>query len=83
MPHNLGTLPITRKKPKLASRIHNDLAGLGHDAKPETTTRFAAKAHAPSHQKTTEALAYNAKHSGVSLRASGGQRPHTAAPCYE
>jgi len=56
----MGTLPIARKKPKRASRLDNDVAGLGHDAKQKTTTQFTAKAHAPNHQITTAALAYNA-----------------------
>tara|TARA_R110001592_G_scaffold357322_1_gene660215 strand:+ start:243 stop:548 length:306 start_codon:yes stop_codon:yes gene_type:complete len=40
--------------------LDDDVAGLGHDAKPKTTTQFSAKAHAPNHQKITRALAYNA-----------------------
>jgi len=59
-PHNLGTLPITRKNPKLASRLDDDVAGLGHNREPEITAQFSAKAHAPNHQKITDALAYNA-----------------------
>ena len=41
-----------------------EVAGLGNDAKQKATTEFAAKAHAPNHQKTAKALAFNAKLSG-------------------
>jgi hypothetical protein len=66
-PHNLCTLPITRKNPILASRLDDDVAGLGHDAQPETTDQFDVKAPAPNHQKITEALAFNAKHQSRAL----------------
>ncbi|WP_288353935.1 hypothetical protein, partial [uncultured Marinobacter sp.] len=42
-----------------ASRLDDEVAGLGYDARPEITTQLHAKAHAPNHQKITEALAYN------------------------
>jgi hypothetical protein len=60
LPHNLGTLPITRKNPMLASRLGDDVSGLGCGTKPETITQFPAKACALNHQKNTGALAYNA-----------------------
>ena len=47
--------------------MDDDIAGLGNDAKPKTTTQFAAKAHAPNHQKITRALAYNACINGARL----------------
>jgi len=40
-----------------------------------------AKAFAPHQPKTQKRLAVNLKHSGALLRASGGRRPRTAAPC--
>jgi len=72
-PHNLGTLPITRKNPKLASRLDDDVAGLGHNREPEITTQLPDKAHAPNHQKITDALAYNANIKRRPTRASGGR----------
>ncbi|MBK1888361.1 hypothetical protein [Marinobacter sp. DY40_1A1] len=55
-PHNLGTLPITRKIPTLASKLGDRFAGLGNDAKPEATTEFAAKAHAPNYYKNDRCI---------------------------
>ncbi|WP_152525384.1 hypothetical protein [Marinobacter sp. EN3] len=55
-----------------------EVAGLGNDAKQKATTEFAAKAHAPNHQKTAKALAFNANIqrrpfcSAAEKRASGG-----------
>lgn len=57
-PHNLGTLPITRKKSNLASKLDDKVAGLGNDAIPETTTQFDAKAHAPNHNKNDRSLGF-------------------------
>jgi len=37
-PHDLGTLPITRKKPKPAAKLGGGLDGLGHNSKPKLTT---------------------------------------------
>ncbi|WP_212747025.1 hypothetical protein, partial [Marinobacter alexandrii] len=59
------------------SRLDDEVAGLGHDAKPETTHQFAAKAHSPNHQKTTGALAYNAERTG-DLDAAKRRQGH---PC--
>jgi hypothetical protein len=39
----------------------------------DLNSEFSAKARAPNHQKTTGALAYNAKLSGALTRASGGR----------
>ncbi len=88
-PHNLGTLPIPRKMPMLASKLGDSVAGLGNNAKPEAITEFSAKAHAPNHRKITRALAFNAEaqrrpwngDEGAMERASGGRRPRTAATC--
>ena len=51
---------MTRKKPNLASRLDDEIAGLGHNREPEITAQFSAKARASNHQKNTGALAYNA-----------------------
>ncbi len=55
-PHNLGTLPITRKMPILASNLDDRVAGLDNDAKPEATTEFSAKAYAPNYYKNDRCL---------------------------
>ncbi len=46
--------------PMLASKLDDEVTGLGHNRESEITAQFSAKAHALNHQKPTKALAYNA-----------------------
>jgi len=59
-PHNLGTLPITRKNQcRLPNWMRSSMA-LAVTESLNLYSRFSANAHAPNHPKITRALAYNA-----------------------
>ena len=48
-PTTFSTWLTPINKPILATKFGADFDGLGHDAKPETTTELSAKALAPNH----------------------------------